>query len=54
MQSVLLRLHPFADEEHANAVANDIREAGEIKFIDADNAEITVSVGDVTVEEQSA
>jgi hypothetical protein len=54
MQSVLLRLHPFADEEHANSVANDIRAAGEVKFVDADGAEVTVNVGDVTVEEQSA
>ena len=54
MPNVLLRLQPFADGEHANAVANDIRAAGEVKFVDAEGAEVTVNVGDVTVEEQSA
>lgn len=51
MHSILLRLHPFADDEHASQVANDIREAGEVKFVNAEGAEVSVNVGDVTVEQ---
>jgi hypothetical protein len=50
MPDILIRLHPFADLEHATTVADDIREAGKIRYINAENADVEVNVGDVTVE----
>lgn len=50
MPSILLRLHPFADMEHATQVADDIREAGSVKFVNAEGADVSVNVGDVTIE----
>ena len=51
MPDITLRLHPFADAEHAEAVAEDIKKAGSIQFVDAEGATVNVSVGDVTVEQ---
>jgi len=50
MPDVTLKLHPFADIEKAAKVADDIRNSGSVKYIDAEGSEVTVNVGDVTVD----
>lgn len=50
MPDVSIRLHPFANMERAVKVAEDIRNSGTVKYIDAEGSEVTVNVGDVTVE----
>ncbi|HWI67419.1 MAG TPA: hypothetical protein VNS88_03435 [Nitrospiraceae bacterium] len=54
MPDITLRLHPFADMDHATSVADDIRNAGEIQFVDANGATVNVNVGDVTVTDSGA
>ena len=50
MAELILRLHQFDDLETATRVADDIRAAGNISYVDAEGSTVNVSVGDVTVE----
>jgi hypothetical protein len=54
MPDVLLRLHPFADMEHATKVADDIRNQGTVQYVDAEGSTVEVNVGDITVEDGNA
>jgi hypothetical protein len=50
MANVLVTLRNFESEESANKVAEDIRNAGGITYVDAEGGQVNVTVGDVTVE----
>jgi hypothetical protein len=50
MPEVTLRLHRFSALEDAAKVADDIRAAGSVSYTDATGADVSVTVGDVTVE----
>jgi len=51
---VILVLHSFADIESAAKVADEIRAHGDISYTDAEGANVSVTVGSITVEEASA
>ena len=50
MPEVVLRLHQFDSEGDANQTAEDIRARGGITYVNAEGSEVSVTVGDVTVE----
>jgi hypothetical protein len=50
MATVSLKLHPFDDMEKATKVADDIRNRGEVSYVDASGSTVNVTVGDVTVD----
>jgi len=50
MPDVILRLHKFGDMADATRVADDIRNSGEVSYVDADGSTVNVTVGDVTIE----
>lgn len=49
MPEVSLTLHQFASLKEATKVADDIRNRGEVSYVDASGSTVSVSVGDVTV-----
>jgi hypothetical protein len=51
MPDVTLRLHSFGSLEDATRVADDIKAAGAVNYIDAQGSSVSVTVGDVTVED---
>lgn len=54
MPDIILRLHPFADRDHAEKVATSLKEAGTVNYIDASSGDtVNVTVGDVTVEDSA-
>ncbi len=51
MPEVRLTLHRFDSLEQATKVADDIREAGSVNYIDASSGDVVnLTIGDVTVE----
>jgi hypothetical protein len=50
---VILVLQLFGDVTAAAKVADDIRNRGEITYTDAEGANVSVTVGSITVEEAS-
>jgi hypothetical protein len=49
MPSILLRIQARTNEEAAK-MADNIKSAGGITYVNTEGGEVTVSVGDVTVE----
>jgi hypothetical protein len=49
LSKIILTLHPFGSEEAAR-VADDIRNKGEVSYVDNSGSTVNVTVGDVTVE----
>lgn len=49
MAEVTLKLHQFDSLKEATKVADDIRNRGEVSYTDNSGSTVTVSVGDVTV-----
>jgi hypothetical protein len=45
----MIRLHPFGSDDDAARVADDIRNRGEVSYVDASGSTVSVTVGDVTV-----
>lgn len=50
MADVILRLQKFEDMGDAIRVADDIRNRGEVSYVDNSGSTVNVSVGNVTVE----
>lgn len=50
MPSVNLKLQRFDDMGDAIRVADDIRNRGEVSYVDASGSTVNVSVGNVSVE----
>jgi formylmethanofuran dehydrogenase subunit C len=50
LHRVTIALHPFGSKEAADKAANAIRATGSISYVNADGADVSVTVGDVTVE----
>jgi len=53
-KKVILVLHAFGDDEKAVAVAEDIRNRGEISYTDNSGSSVSVTVGEITVEDSSS
>jgi hypothetical protein len=49
--TVTVTLHPFENGEAAPKAADMIRQRGELSYIDDSGDTVTVTVGDVTVEQ---
>lgn len=54
MPEVIMKLHKLASSEDAARVVDDIRNSGEISYVDASGSTVNVTVGDVSVEEDTA
>ena len=50
MPEVILRPHQFGSMEDATRVADDIRNRGEVSYVDNSGSTVNVTVGDVTVD----
>jgi formylmethanofuran dehydrogenase subunit C len=50
LHRVTIALHPFGSKEAAENAAAAIRATGSISYVNAEGSDVSVTVGDVTVE----